>query len=133
MYKLYSLGITNKIWSIINDMHIDTFSAVTANQSCSPFFPVSTGVRQGDILSGVLYFIFIDEMLSKLENFNNITWIMLLVVALHWQMMSPSGLQEMFYVHITHTSGGSVLILRNQQYCDFRNIPATKQLYILGK
>ncbi|KAK3096521.1 hypothetical protein FSP39_000985 [Pinctada imbricata] len=67
MYKLHKLGVKGKIWSIINDCHIDTRSAVVVNQTQSDWFPVLQGVRQGGVLSSFLYLVFIDDLLVELE------------------------------------------------------------------
>lgn len=63
MYKLFNLGFKGKLWCIVlvNDLHCNTYSAVVANQSLSSFFHVSQGVRQGGVLSGLLYLVFIDQ------------------------------------------------------------------------
>ena len=56
MYKLYNIGVTGKMWSVINDCHIDTMSSVVVNQCHSDFSPVLQGVRQCGVLSGLLFF-----------------------------------------------------------------------------
>ena len=58
MCKVHKLGATGKIWSIINDMHVNTMSSVILNQCQSKFFPVLQGVRQGGVLSGLLYYFY---------------------------------------------------------------------------
>lgn len=73
MYKLYKIGVTGKLWSVINDCHIDTMSSVIVNQCQSEFFPVLQGVRQGGLLSGLLYLVFINDMLVDLEKCNKKT------------------------------------------------------------
>lgn len=70
MYKLFQLGIKGKLWVLINDCHIDTKSAVVVNQCTSNFFSVTEGVRQGGVLSGLLYLVYINELLLQIENYN---------------------------------------------------------------
>ena len=47
MYKLHKLGISGKTWSLIDDLHYDTVSAVVVNHTQSRWFRVDQGVRQG--------------------------------------------------------------------------------------
>ena len=67
MYKLYDLGITGKLWSLINQCHQDTVSSVVVNQTQSEWFPVNQGVRQGGVLSTFLYLVYIDDLIHDLQ------------------------------------------------------------------
>ena len=68
MIKLHELGITGKLWSIINQCHQNTESAIIVNQIQSEWFPVLQGVRQGGVLSTFLYLLFINDLLCELQS-----------------------------------------------------------------
>ena len=67
MYKLYDLGITGKLWSVINQCHQNTVSSIVVNQTQSEWFPVNQGVRQGGVLSTFLYLVYIDDLFHDLQ------------------------------------------------------------------
>ena len=67
---MYELGVIGVLWNLINDCYTDTESAVICNMCQSKFFPVCEGIRQGGVLSGLLYLVFIDELISTLEKSN---------------------------------------------------------------
>ena len=67
MYKLHKLGISGKTWSLIDDLHYDTVSAVVVNHTQSRWFRVDQGVRQGGVLSTFLYLVFINDLIDELE------------------------------------------------------------------
>ena len=73
MFKLYKLGVKGKLWKIIDDCNFNTKSAVVVNQCQCAFFEVAEGVRQGGVLSGLLYLVFINDLLYELENVNSNT------------------------------------------------------------
>jgi hypothetical protein len=68
MCKLSKLGISGTMWSLINDCHSNSHFSVVVNQTSSEWFPISQGVRQGDVLSTFLYLVFIDELLLEIQN-----------------------------------------------------------------
>jgi hypothetical protein len=65
--KLHNLGLHGKILSLLDDCHIDNESTVIVNNQTSKWFPIEQGVRQGGVLSGFLYCVFINELLNMLE------------------------------------------------------------------
>lgn len=67
MYKLHKLGVKGRLWTLIDDCHVNTSCSVVSNQSYSDWFPVSQGVRQGGVLSTFLYLVFINDLLQELE------------------------------------------------------------------
>lgn len=67
LLKLYNLGVTNKLWSLINDCHNNTSSSIVVNQTQSRWFNVLQGVRQGGVLSSFLYLVFINELIDTLQ------------------------------------------------------------------
>ena len=70
MYKLYKHGVKDKLWMMINDLHLNIRSAVVVNQHHSKYFPVLEGVRQGSDLSGLLYLVFINDLICEIETCN---------------------------------------------------------------
>lgn len=50
--------------------HIYTKSAVIVNYQQSKWFPVEQGIRQGGVLSGFLYTVFINNLLDELYHVN---------------------------------------------------------------
>jgi hypothetical protein len=51
MYKMLKLGVTGKLWCIIDDFHSKSESAVVVNQCKSKYFSVTEGGHQGGVLS----------------------------------------------------------------------------------
>ena len=50
------------------NMYLNQNVRVKFNQSCSEFFQVSNGVKQGGVLSPILFSVFIDVLLESLRN-----------------------------------------------------------------
>ena len=67
LLKLYNLGVTNKLWSLINDCHNNTSSSIVVNQTQSRWFNGRQCVRQGGVLSSFLYLVFINELIDTLQ------------------------------------------------------------------
>ena len=67
MYKLYHMGVTGMTWLILYKMYSGLKSAVYWNNRISNWFPVEQGVRQGGILSPLLYLVYIDGLIKKLR------------------------------------------------------------------
>lgn len=68
MVKLHKLGITGRLWSLINQCHQDTVSSIVVNQTRSEWFPVDQGVRQGGVLSTFLYLVYINDLIQALQH-----------------------------------------------------------------
>ncbi|VDI08550.1 Hypothetical predicted protein [Mytilus galloprovincialis] len=67
IYKLYQLGINSKALQVISDCYSDITSAVYVNEHVSVPFKVRQGVRQGGVLSTILYLVYINDLLNELE------------------------------------------------------------------
>jgi hypothetical protein len=65
--RLYQIGIDDKIWNLVYNLHENATSAVKWIGQTSTFFKVSQGVRQGGILSADLYKIYVNPLLDRLN------------------------------------------------------------------
>uniref|UniRef100_A0A8W8I6Z4 Reverse transcriptase domain-containing protein n=1 Tax=Magallana gigas TaxID=29159 RepID=A0A8W8I6Z4_MAGGI len=68
MYKLHRLGVSGRLWTLIDDCHTGTSCSVVVNYTNSVWFPVSQGVRLGGILSTFLYLVFINDLLQEIQS-----------------------------------------------------------------
>ena len=66
--KLEKIGIPNQMASMIKNIYNQVSCAVKANDTISEFFAVDYGVRQGCILSPLLFNIFIIDIMVHLNN-----------------------------------------------------------------
>ena len=107
LLKLYNLGVTSKLWSLIQNCHNSTSSSNVVNQTQSRWFNVFQGVRQGSFLSSFLYLVFINEiidtlqqssMCSKLLNVSKASKCPSLADDISLVALTPSSLQDMLKV-----------------------------------
>uniref|UniRef100_A0A8W8L5Q8 Reverse transcriptase domain-containing protein n=1 Tax=Magallana gigas TaxID=29159 RepID=A0A8W8L5Q8_MAGGI len=70
MYKLHKLGVKGRLWTLIDDCHVNTSCSVVSNQSYSDWFPVSQGVRQALSPNGLQTTLEISYDYSKRWRFN---------------------------------------------------------------
>ncbi len=66
--KLHQKGIPPRIWHILNNWYSSSSSSVLQGGAHSRSFPILQGVRQGAILSLLLYSIFVDDPLDQLQH-----------------------------------------------------------------
>ena len=64
LVKLHQRGISGQVWHLINHWYSSSSTSVLWEGRCSPYIPILQGVRQGAILSPLLYSIFVDELLD---------------------------------------------------------------------
>ncbi|KAK3105405.1 hypothetical protein FSP39_024486 [Pinctada imbricata] len=130
LVKLHDLGIFGKLWTLINDCHSETLSAIIVSKKQSRWFPVLQGVRQGGVLSSFLYLTCIDELLYSLERASINTGILnvtsncpTLADDLSCIGVTPQGLQNMLSIAYEYSikwhfrfnaSKSCILILRAQ-------------------
>ena len=67
LVKLHRRGIHGRLWHLIQAWYAQSTAAVQWDSHQSSHFPVLQGVRQGAILSPLLYCIFVDELLDNLH------------------------------------------------------------------
>lgn len=67
-YKLIRLGIKGKVLKIIRCMYDKIKTCVRVNGEYSDWFKVKSGVLQGEILSPILFSLFVNDLESNLEN-----------------------------------------------------------------
>ena len=60
--------ISGKAWRLMKDWYRDGHSSVRVGRTTSPAFTVSRGVRQGSVLSPILFLLVMDPILLKLKN-----------------------------------------------------------------
>ena len=70
LYKLLSNGIDGKFYNSVKSILSDTSACVKLNGRLTDWFPVSSGVRQGDSSSPTIFAFFINDLISCLNNLN---------------------------------------------------------------
>ena len=65
--KLHNKGLPMRIWHLLYTWYKNSSCSVAWNNATSASFPIHQGVRQGAILSPLLYSIFVDELLDLLS------------------------------------------------------------------
>ena len=67
-YKLHKGGIRGRLWLTLKKMYEGLSASVLWGDRHSSEFPVKQGVRQGGILSPLLYLVYIDGLIKKLRD-----------------------------------------------------------------
>ena len=61
-FKLFNLGVKGKMLRIIRDMYAKVKSFVKVNNTTSGCFFSHVGLKQGEILSPLLFALFVDDL-----------------------------------------------------------------------
>ena len=69
MYKLLSYNVDGNFYNAIKSKYSNTTSSVKLNNIFTKWFDTTTGVRQGDTLSPTLFNIFLNDLITDLEQF----------------------------------------------------------------
>ena len=84
-YKLYKLGINAKMLRVIKDMYNKVKTCVRGCNSYSDFFDCAVGLKQGEVISPILFSLFIEDLELFLQedptcglSFDEITFILML-------------------------------------------------------
>ena len=71
MCKLKNIGIKGKVFEVIKSMYENSVASITMNGKVSESFKTLVGVQQGDILSPLLFNIFINDLPGEIESVTN--------------------------------------------------------------
>ncbi len=68
--KLLRLGISGKIYWVIENSLLDTFCCIRLNPNMKPleFFNTTFGTRQGDVISPNLFSVYINDLSNDLRH-----------------------------------------------------------------
>ncbi len=65
--KLYEYGMTGKMWRVLRNIYDSVESSVLVNDRQSRFFSIDTGLRQGCLLSPILFAIYINGLAEEIN------------------------------------------------------------------
>jgi hypothetical protein len=65
--KLYDYGIRGKLWRIIKNIYANVESCVVVDEERTEFFKILIGLRQGCILSPLLFDLFINDLVDEIR------------------------------------------------------------------
>jgi hypothetical protein len=64
---LMVLGIPKKLFQLVSVTMAGSKVTVRADNQYTPAFPITNGVRQGDELSSILFYIFLEAIFQKMN------------------------------------------------------------------
>ena len=67
LYKLHEIGIKGTMYNMIKAMYTGATAAVQIKNFTTNWFPIKTGIRQGDSLSPTLFAIFINDLAVEIK------------------------------------------------------------------
>ena len=67
-YKLICIGITGRILDAIQSLYVNVQCTVKINDLFTPWFPVSTGLKQGCKISPTLFSVYINDLAQKINS-----------------------------------------------------------------
>jgi hypothetical protein len=65
--RLHEANIRGKVFRLIKSLYLDCFSALLTDAGLSNWFPVSSGTRQGAVLSPFLFSLLISPLIDELQ------------------------------------------------------------------
>ena len=68
--KLHALGVQGRVFRVLRAWYSRVFAAVRVGSKCSSLFPLKWGVKQGCVLSPLLFSVFINDILDDMKNEN---------------------------------------------------------------
>ena len=71
-YKIYHKGLNGKLFRIITNMYSTVKSCVKGCNSYSDYFECAVGLKQGEVISPVLFSLFIDDLELFLQDDPNV-------------------------------------------------------------
>ncbi len=84
-FKLFKIGVNGKMLNIVRGMYDKVKSCIKGCKSYSDFFECAVGLKQGEVLSPVLFALFVEDLELFLQNepdsgfsFDDITFILML-------------------------------------------------------
>jgi Reverse transcriptase (RNA-dependent DNA polymerase) len=66
LLKLFRQGVRGKLWRLVNMMYVHIRSSATLSGQVGEAFPLGRGVAQGCPLSPLLFYIFMNDLLTDL-------------------------------------------------------------------
>lgn len=101
-FKLQQLGLEGRVLRLYMDWYSQSHSAVQFSDSISQYFQVTQGVKQGAVSSPIFYSLFVDDLVSKINELNtgyhlNDLFVNILLYADDMALIasSPEDLQKM--------------------------------------
>ena len=67
LHKLYNIGVRGTMYNMVKAMYTNATSAVQIKNFTTNWFPIKTGIRQGDSLSPTLFAIFINDLALEIK------------------------------------------------------------------
>ena len=68
LYKLFNIGVTGRAWHLIKHSYKEASACVMYNGHTSCSFPIRQGVGQGRVLSAWMFLLYINDLISSLDN-----------------------------------------------------------------
>ena len=68
--KIADAGVKGKMWRVLRSIYASVESCVMVNGHVTDWFQIRTGVRQGCVLSPLLYALFINDLVKELNALN---------------------------------------------------------------